>query len=169
MKSQDDGWPLASLQKFGCCKIEAKKRAAVILKQHVHWNCAETREQRPCRRTRGCKWLPVWLTVQHRPLFLRFLTRGETDNGTKLPLRNADFLHGTLFEFPTDELFIWSFSQDSGRRFGATQTTFPFSQNPEEPKKKGRMLVCSKTHFVSACYPHLLLICSFVWNHKTKK
>lgn len=97
-----------------------------------------------------------------QPLFLRFLTRGETDNGTKLPLRNADFLHGTLFEFPTDELFIWSFSQDSGRRFGATQTTFPFSQNPEEPKKKGRVLVCSKTHFVSACYPHLLLICSFV-------
>lgn len=96
MKSQDDGWPLASLQKFGCCKIEAKKRAAVILKQHVHWNCAETREQRPCRRTRGYKWLPVWLTVQHRPLFLRFLTRGETDNGTKLPLRNADFFYMAL-------------------------------------------------------------------------
>lgn len=31
-----------------------------------------------------------------QPLFLRFLTRGETDNGTKLPLRNADFFNMAL-------------------------------------------------------------------------
>ena len=80
-------------------------------------------------------------------LFLRFLTRGETDYETKLPLRNEIFLHGTLFEFPTDELFIWSFSQDSGRRFGATQTTFP-SARTQKNRRKRAACSCAVKHIL---------------------